>query len=183
MVLVVREATLADVDPVIDVHTRARVAYYRAGGAGIEDVTGRAVVQEQRAGWTRALQAPEKLVLCAVADAELVGIAAMGPPLPADVDARTAGQLYQIHVLPGRWRCGIGTRLHAAFLDYLARSGRRTGLLEVWERNSPAQTFYARHGWRPDGRRRPGGPDGSDYVYLRLNLPEQERPDRVSQRR
>lgn len=169
--LVVREATLADLDSVIDVHTRARIAYYGAGGVPVEDVTSPVVAQEQRAGWTRALQMPEKRVLCAVADAELVGIAAMGPPLSAEVDARTVGQLYQIHVLPGRWRRGIGTRLHAAFLDFLARSRRRTGLVEVWERNSRAQAFYARHGWRPDGRRRPGGPGGSDYVHLRLDVP------------
>ncbi|MFR9778710.1 N-acetyltransferase family protein [Micromonospora sp. MS34] len=166
--LVVREATLADLDGVVDIHHRARIAYYGAGGVPVGSVE--AASQDLRARWTRSLEAAEKRVRCAVADGEVVGIAAMGPPLAADVDAREVGQLYQIHVVPGRWRRGIGSRLHSAFLRYLAESSLRTGLLEVWERNRSAQAFYARHGWQPDGRRRPGGPDDTDYVYLRLEV-------------
>ncbi|WP_443075180.1 GNAT family N-acetyltransferase [Streptomyces sp. NBC_01483] len=97
----------------------------------------------------------------------MVGILAMGPPLDADVDAAVVGQLYQIHVDPSRWGQGIGGRLHAAFVQFLRDASLVTGVLEAWERNSRAQAFYARHGWRPDGHHRPG-PGDANYVRLRL---------------
>jgi ribosomal protein S18 acetylase RimI-like enzyme len=109
-------------------------------------------------------------------DSAVVGIVSMGPPLEpavdlsADEDPQSVGQLYQIHVTPSSWSQGVGTRLHAAFVGYLAETRRRTGLLEAWDRNERAQGFYARHGWRPDGRRRPGF-DGSYYLNLRLQMP------------
>ncbi|MEV1143492.1 GNAT family N-acetyltransferase [Micromonospora sp. NPDC049799] len=166
----VRTATLDDLESVIDVHTQARLAYYEAGGLAPEAVRDPALVREQRNGWTEAIRSPVKRVLCATADGEIVGIGAMGPPHSADEDAGSVGQLYQIHVLPGRWGNGVGSTLHAAFVSYLAEAALQTGLLEVWERNARARSFYARHGWEPDGRSRPG-PLGAPYVQMRLTVP------------
>ncbi|MEU5722924.1 GNAT family N-acetyltransferase [Micromonospora sp. NPDC047738] len=166
--LLVREATLADLDVVVAVHSQARAAYYGAGGIALDVIRDPAVEQQQRSGWTTSLQSSEKRVLCAVTDDQVVGTAAMGPPLSSDVDARAVGQLYQIHVVPNRWRSGIGSALHSAFVIFLADASLRTGLLEVWERNTRARAFYAKHGWKPDGQRRAGGPDNSDYLYFRL---------------
>jgi ribosomal protein S18 acetylase RimI-like enzyme len=163
----VREATLTDVDHIISVHTQARTAYYGAGGLTPETVVNPTVEQEQRTGWTKSIQSPVKRVLCAAVEGQIVGITAMGPPLLANVDARTVGQLYQIHVVPSRWGNGIGSILHDAFVRYLVDASLPTGLLEVWERNTRAQAFYAKHGWKPDGHFR-AGPDDSNYVYLRL---------------
>ncbi|MDO3684356.1 GNAT family N-acetyltransferase [Micromonospora sp. C28ISP2-4] len=164
----VQEATLRDLDCILDVHSQARAAYYGDDGIPLDSIRNPAVEQEQRVGWTKAIQSSDKRVLCAVADDKVVGIAAMGPPLASGIDARVVGQLYQIHVVPGRWRSGVGSTLHASFVAYLAEASLRVGLLEVWERNVRAQGFYAKHGWKPDGRRRPGGPDNSEYIYLRL---------------
>ncbi|MGW2572238.1 GNAT family N-acetyltransferase [Streptomyces sp. NPDC001537] len=86
-----------------------------------------------------------------------------------DVDAAVAGQLYQIHVSPGSWGHGIGSQLHAAFVQKLRDASLTTGVLEAWERNSRAQAFYARHGWKPDGHQRPG-PAAANYVRMRLEL-------------
>lgn len=116
-----------------------------------------------------ALQDDARTVLCAVRGGETLGILAMGPPSDPDVDSAAARQLYQIHVHPGSWGQGIGSRLHAAFVERLRDAARTTGVLEAWERNSRAQTFYARHGWKPDGHHRPG-PGNANYVRLRLEL-------------
>ncbi|WP_244282501.1 GNAT family N-acetyltransferase [Micromonospora chersina] len=167
--LEIRQATLADLDGIIDVHTQARLAYYGAGGLTSESIVNPTLEREQRTGWTAAIGSPRKRVLCAVVDGRIVGIAAMGPPLSSEVDAGTVGQLYQIHVVPGSWRKGIGSTLHALFVRYLEEISLPTGLLEVWERNSRARAFYTRHGWKPDGEAREG-PDNSQYIGMRLEL-------------
>ncbi|MGY0002528.1 N-acetyltransferase family protein [Micromonospora sp. I033] len=165
----VREATLADLDGIVDVHTQARLAYYGAGGLASRSVVNPASAREQRAGWTAAIESPRKRVVCAAVEGRIVGIAAMGPPLSPTVDAGAVGQLYQIHVVPGSWGEGIGSSLHAHFVRYLDDVCVATGLLEVWERNERARAFYARHGWKPDGAFR-AGPDDSRYLGMRLQL-------------
>lgn len=160
---------LADVDGIIDVHTRARLAYYRAGGLAPEAIVNPALEREQRTGWTAAIESPHKRVLCGAVDGRIVGVAAMGPPLSSQVDASAVGQLYQIHVVPGNWGKGIGSALHASFVRYLEDVSLPAGMLEVWERNRRARAFYVRHGWKPDGQFR-AGPDDSKYIGMRLEL-------------
>ncbi|MEU4570699.1 GNAT family N-acetyltransferase [Micromonospora sp. NPDC023956] len=166
--VVTRYATLADLEEVVDLHTRARLAYYQAGGLTADAVQDPTVREAQREGWTEAIESPHKRVLCATAGHEIVGVAAMGPPLESAPDTSRAGQLYQIHVVPGRWGNGIGSVLHTTFLDYLVEADLSLGLIEVWERNTRALAFYTRHGWAPDGGSRPG-PDESRYLFLRLD--------------
>jgi RimJ/RimL family protein N-acetyltransferase len=62
------------------------------------------------------------------------------------------------------------------FVRFLRDASLTTGVLEAWESNSRAQAFYARHGWRPDGHRRPG--PGGDYVRMRLGPDHEIRPGR-----
>ncbi|MCL6300611.1 GNAT family N-acetyltransferase [Streptomyces kronopolitis] len=106
----------------------------------------------------------------------VVGVVAMGPPLGAGaesrdpgIEAEAVGELYQIHVLPGQWGRGIGGQLHAAFVRFLREAALPAGRVEAWERNERARAFYARHGWRSDGHRRPG-PAGACYVRMRLDM-------------
>lgn len=54
-------------------------------------------------------------------------------------------------------------------MRFLRESSLETGLLDAWERNSRALAFYTRHGWVPEGGRRPG-PGGADFLRLRLDL-------------
>ncbi|MEU4528528.1 GNAT family N-acetyltransferase [Micromonospora ureilytica] len=165
----IREATPADLYDVIDLHAQARMAYYGAGGLPPEVIANPTSVEEQKTGWAAAIESLHKRILCAVDEGLITGIAAMGPPLSSKLDASTTGQLYQIHVSPNRWGEGIGSILHAAFVRYLDEASLPTGMLEVWERNKRARSFYARHGWKPDGEFR-AGPDGSNYVSMRLEL-------------
>lgn len=168
--VMIRQATLADVEGIVEVHTQARAAYYIAGGLSADDLADPAQTQQRHDGWARAIHSPARVVKCAAQDGKIVGILSMGRPNSPTMDARTVGQLYQIHVIPSHWGNGIGARLHTSFVDYLTDSSLSTGLLEVWERNTRAQSFYSKLGWKPDGDRRPG-PDGSDYVFLRLAAP------------
>jgi len=70
-------------------------------------------------------------------------------------------------VRPDSWGSGIGSRLHHAYVQTLLDASLPYGILSVWERNTRARAFYARHGWRPDGGR-VTGPGGADYLRLRL---------------
>lgn len=165
--ILLRPADLGDLEHITDLHTLARTAYYRAGGYTDAELTSGEGRSERREMWRRALRDDARTVLCGLRGDALVGVLAMGPPLDADVDASAVGQLYQIHVRPGHWGQGIGSLLHGAFVERLRDTSSGAGVLEAWERNARAQAFYARHGWRPDGHRRPG-PAGGDYLRLRL---------------
>ncbi|WDZ82582.1 GNAT family N-acetyltransferase [Micromonospora cathayae] len=165
--IAVRVATPDDVDRLVEVHTQGRLAYYTAGGLSPEEVDSPVWRQERHTGWSRGIESAQQQVWCATLGGEVVGAAAMGLPHAPEVDDGATGQLFQIHVLPDRWGHGVGGLLHGVFLRYLAEVSRPTGFLEVWERNERARSFYARHGWRPDGTSRPG-PAGSRYLNLRL---------------
>ncbi|MFF8394795.1 GNAT family N-acetyltransferase [Streptomyces sp. NPDC016172] len=97
----------------------------------------------------------------------LVGFLMAGPPKFNDINAAAVRELQQIGVDPnGRGR-GVGSLLHEMFMQQLRADGFTHAVLECWEANARAQAFYAQHGWRPDGSRRPG-PLGRDYVRMRM---------------
>ncbi|GAA2491654.1 GNAT family N-acetyltransferase [Winogradskya humida] len=166
--MLIREPTLADVDRIADVHTRARASYYQTGGLLADSTADPAGADHRREAWTRAVESPDRTIYCAVIDDQVVGAVAMGPALAPDGTA--AAQLFQIHVDPPSWGRGIGTRLHATFLTYLHRTNHPAGLLEVWQRNTRALLFYAHHGWSPTGTNRPG-PHQSTYLHMHLQAP------------
>ncbi|MEU1626615.1 GNAT family N-acetyltransferase [Streptomyces sp. NPDC020096] len=163
----IRPATTADLDAMVDVHTQARTAYYRAGGLAEAELTDPAEQAERIAGWRRAIRSEDLVTLCAVRGDEVVGVLSMGPPHEQDVEPGSVGELYQIHVRPGSWGLGIGGRLHDAYVTALRDASVPYGRLSVWKRNERARGFYARHGWRPDGHHTPG-PGGADYLRMRL---------------
>ncbi|MEK9522145.1 GNAT family N-acetyltransferase [Streptomyces sp. NPDC087908] len=157
----IRLATPADLDAVVALHTEARATYYR-GHLPDADFLGPEEVARSRTAWTAAVG--RGAVLCAVRDGEVAGIAAYG-----ERDGVT--HLTQLHVLPARWRAGIGTELHAACVDRWRTAGVPWARLEVFEKNERAQAFYAAHGWTPD----PETPRDGDHLVLRLTLgPETE---------
>ncbi|MFD3996653.1 GNAT family N-acetyltransferase [Streptomyces sp. NPDC058583] len=157
----IRLATPADLDAVVALHTEARATYYR-GHVPDADFLGPEEIARSRAGWAAAVE--RGAVLCAVRDGEVAGIAAYG-----ERDGVT--HLTQLHVLPARWRAGVGTELHAACVDDWRAAGVTEARLEVFEKNERAQAFYAAHGWTLD----PETPREGDHLVLRLTLgPETE---------
>jgi ribosomal protein S18 acetylase RimI-like enzyme len=165
--IALRPASLADCAGMAAVHARARSAYYRGL---IPDQELAAYSWTLPARYQEIMARPGMTVRCAEQDAVVVGLTVAG----ADRD-RAAGQagitrLYQIQVEPSCWRHGIGSRLMAACVRDWRAAGIDHARLDVWEQNARARAFYARHGWRPDGRSR-SGPDDSRYLGLMLRVP------------
>ncbi|MFD3534728.1 GNAT family N-acetyltransferase [Streptomyces sp. NPDC058664] len=157
----IRTANAADLDAVVALHAEARATYYR-GHVPDADFLGPEEVARSRAGWAAAVD--RGAVLCAVRDGEIAGIAAYG-------ERDGLMHLTQLHVLPARWRAGVGAELHAACADAWRTAGVTRARLEVFEKNERAQAFYAAHGWTPD----PEKPRDGSHLVLRLTLdPETE---------
>lgn len=101
--LLIRPAFLTDLADVVAVHTRARTAYYRAGGLTEAQIDTPDWATQRRAGWARAIESADERVLCVLAAGVVVGVAAMCP-IPADPRDRAPGdrdaviaELRQIH--------------------------------------------------------------------------------------
>ncbi|MEV5594437.1 GNAT family N-acetyltransferase [Streptomyces sp. NPDC052496] len=159
----VRHATTADLDAMVDLHSRARATYYRGR---IPDALLDAPAERERwrAGWQRGLERPDATVLCAERDGAIVGIASYRREDGAPADTV---KLFQFHVDPDHWRAGIGTVLHRACVADWQAAGTATAHLEVYWHNQRARAFYTRHGWQPDTSRRPA----PDATHLDLILP------------
>ena len=83
-------------------------------------------------------------------------------------------EIVTLAVAPGRQGGGIGGALVGAFLDAARAAGATRAVLEVAEDNGPARAVYARHGFRPAGRR-PGyyaraGGGRIDALLLAIDL-------------
>ncbi|MBD0709255.1 MULTISPECIES: GNAT family N-acetyltransferase [unclassified Streptomyces] len=150
----IRLATAADLDAVVDLHAEARATYYR-GHLPEADYRGPEEVARARESWAAAVG--RGAVLCAVRDGEIVGVAAHG-------ERDGLAHLTQLHVRPAHWRSGVGTALHEACVRIWRTAGTPAVRLEVFDRNERAQAFYAAHGWTPD----PDHPRDGDHLVLRL---------------
>jgi ribosomal protein S18 acetylase RimI-like enzyme len=155
--LVIRTALPCEAAAVAALHQRARSTYYPDGLP--DDGT------DWTARWAEAIERPDTHVLCAVRDAALAGIASFRTPEGAPAETV---KLFQFHVDPDRWRCGVGTALHTACVEEWRADGRRTAVLDVHADNHGAQAFYARQGWIPD----PGQPpaQGDHHLGLRFSV-------------
>lgn len=116
---------------------------------------------------------PERLVLVAEQDGEMIGYTMLvfGEPHDEDVAAaitlRPTSELSKCYVLPGHHGTGISARLMRASLD----AARERGAVGIWlgvnEENQRAQRFYAKSGFAKVGAKRflVGGRWEDDYVY------------------
>lgn len=104
--------------------------------------------------WTRRVGERDggRTVLVAEMDGEVVGFAYLGPS--PDPDRAGDGHLFSIHLDPERRGRGLGASLMDEVVRLLALAGFGHATLWVMEANQPAQRFYRRLGWRPDGARR-----------------------------
>jgi ribosomal protein S18 acetylase RimI-like enzyme len=166
--VLIRQATVKDVDALVDIHRQARDTYYR-GVIPDEELDDPTEHAEMRAAYERGIGRPDRDVRCAEQDGAVVGFATLGPPFEpvVDADPQTVGQLFGLYVKPSRWGRRVGGSLHEESVGVWQSTGITIARLEVWERNERALTFYLRRGWQPDGRRRPGAGDSS---FVRLCL-------------
>jgi GNAT superfamily N-acetyltransferase len=85
--------------------------------------------------------------LAADDDGALVGFASAGPGRDDDIDVEL--ELYAIYVRNAQYGTGLGSRLLETAI------GDASAYLWVFEANARARTFYQRHGFEPDGARKP----------------------------
>jgi GNAT superfamily N-acetyltransferase len=115
--------------------------------------------------WRRALEAPRRGSRGAVAiDGErVVGVIRMG----RDPDEPEVGHVFSVYVDPETQGGGIGGRLLAEAARWFATQDLVEATLWVFEANTRARSFYARHGWQPDGGTRIEPEFGEPEVRLR----------------
>ncbi len=82
--------------------------------------------------------------------AHAVFVATEGDSVVGSAVARRGGDLARLHVLPTRWRKGLGRRLHDAAVAELRAAGYRHAGVWVIDRNTPARSLYESLGWRLD---------------------------------
>lgn len=86
------------------------------------------------------------------ADGAPIGYALAGPcQLPHDDVTPACGELKRLYFLKGHQGGGLGGRLFAEVMDWLASDGARDIWIGVWSENYGAQRFYERHGFAKVG--------------------------------
>ena len=142
--LTLRDATLADLATIDDIHVRSRRAAYRGQVSDhYLDVT---MPAASRADWERKL--PEMLagagrVVIAESDGEAIGFVCAVAP-----DANGSVYINNLHALPDRKGLGVGTALLDAAARWARARGARAMHLKVLETNKAAIGFYESRGWR-----------------------------------
>jgi ribosomal protein S18 acetylase RimI-like enzyme len=88
--------------------------------------------------------------------AEVDGVIAAGaflwPARDEDLDPDGHAELATLYVDPAYWRRGLGSAL---LEEGFARMPQPVEVLWTFEQNAPARRFYERHGFAPDGARKP----------------------------
>ena len=146
--LTLRDATMADLAAVDDIHVRSRRVTYRGQVSDhYLDVTMPAV---SLLDWQRKL--PELLggagrVLIAESDGEAIGFVAAFAP-----DDEGSAYINNLHALPDRKGLGAGSALLDAAAQWARASGACAMHLKVLETNTAAIGFYESRGWRCVGR-------------------------------
>ena len=118
---------------------------------------------------------PNRTVLKAVGDDEIVGYAMLDGGRPADpdvaavLDSDAVVEVSKLYVLPGHHGTGVSTALMQAALGQAGADGYGTIWLGVNQQNARAQRFYAKHGFEQVGSRtfRLGSQICHDYVMRR----------------
>lgn len=166
----IRLATPQDAEAIARLHVATSLAAYRPiFGEGYTggDITERIV------SWKRMLLGdltlpwlpPEKTYVAEMEDGSIGGFCAAGAS--RDEDAGEDGEIHMLYVAPDYWRSGIGNALFKAGVSYLIERGFPQMVLWVLEGNTRARTFYEKHGWLPDGKRKPSAsrPELSQVRY------------------
>jgi ribosomal protein S18 acetylase RimI-like enzyme len=159
--VIIRRGALADVEAVAGLHADSWRRHYR--GAYSDAYLDGDVGADRLEVWSQRLAADDgsTVTLIAVDKGALVGFVHVA----YDADPRWGSLVDNLHVVWGRKRDGIGSRLLAAAARAVVEHGEDGVYLWVLEQNTEAQAFYeARGGRRAD--RRPVPPPGGDADRL-----------------
>lgn len=164
--VLVRAATVADVDAIVEVHIRARSAYYDGFLPVDEIVKHNESLRQRRDQVAMRIGSLGFTVLVAEHDATMVGFALIGPCHYPDPHPATISELRLMYVDPEHLRTGIGARLHAKVVEAWQAAEVESARLWVWEFNQRARAFYASQGWQSDGHYRPDDPRIGEHRML-----------------
>jgi ribosomal protein S18 acetylase RimI-like enzyme len=141
--LVIRAAVAADAAALATLHVES----WRVGYRGVvpDDALARLSVARRERQWQEWISQGTWIRL-AERGHRLVGLCA----LQVSPDGAT-GEIGALYVDPPAFRTGIGSTLLARALDHLRAGGAEAATLWVFAANERARSFYARHGFEPDG--------------------------------
>lgn len=146
--MLIREATVADVDAIAQVH----VAAWRAAYSGLvpQAFIGSMTVEKRRELWREHFGDPQMRAFVVEDERGIAGFASWGPAEDPDRAAATA-ELHGIYLLPRAIGIGVGRDLLARVTRDMTRLGYEQAILWVLEANTRARRFYETAGWRWDG--------------------------------
>jgi ribosomal protein S18 acetylase RimI-like enzyme len=143
--LIVRPATLSDVDGIARAHVQAWRESYREL---LPQATLDALSVEKRAAqWRHTLGNPDRATFVAEDDGAVCGFASGGGILWSGLS--TGSEVSALYLLDAAKRRGVGRALFQAELNALAGRGFTSTGLWVLAGNVPARRFYEAMGGRP----------------------------------
>lgn len=147
---------------------RVHIAAWRAAYRGIvpDEHLDALSWSDRRDRWSDLLTDPGNpgRTIIAVLNSQLVGFASTGPCRDEDLAGQGVYELFAIYLDPSHWRRGTGSALLRAALSGVP-AGTPAVTLWVLEANTAARSFYARHGFTPDGASKP-------YLVAGTTVPE-----------
>jgi GNAT superfamily N-acetyltransferase len=167
----IRAAAVDDADRIARVQVDSWHGTYR--GLMPDEVIDRLTVETRERAWNRALSDPEprSAAFVALHDADVVGVAGIGPTRDGDLDAGHMGEIRAIYVTPDHWGHGHGRGLMVESMTWLARAGFTEAMLWVLDKNQIGRSFYERGGWRHDGVVKIDESFGAPLRELRYRIP------------
>jgi GNAT superfamily N-acetyltransferase len=171
----VRGAGEDDARAIAEVHVRAwQVAYQGLVPDRILD--GLSLDGAQRS-WERLVTERGSVTLVAGREGAVEGFCSISmPSRDRDATEHTA-EVAAIYVHPDHWRTGVGRALLDAGIGRLRDEGWGEVTLWVFAANDQARSFYAAHGFEPDGAERQNEIVGRTEVRLRLALSARDAAD------
>ena len=159
-----RPAVTADVEAIADVFLACWRDAYR--GVLPDEVLAGMDKAAARELWQAAFGSEGGQTEVAEEAGSVVGVVRFGLD-PVD---RRQGHVFSLYVHPDAGRSGIGGALMARAADWFRAQNLREATLWVFEANTGARGFYARHLWSPDGEVRTEPQFQAPEVRLRLRL-------------
>lgn len=165
--MIVREATVNDVEALADVHVRtSRAAYH---GMIPQAHLDRSDLPRRREAWQRILQeSGSSNTLVAEHECDgVIGFVHVSPCRDTDSDPRWVGEIQALYLLPQFWGDGVGRLLMNEGVRRLVAAGCREIVLWVLAANWRARRFYEAGGWRADGTTKTNDSRGVPLAEMR----------------
>lgn len=145
--LQIREATIADVAAITEVHLDAWKSAYRHifSAEALESLD----FDDRKRRWEEVLTVAGSTTLLAESKGEILGFINFGSVREDErpLKNRPVGEIMAIYVSPHRWDQGVGYRLAVSALDQLEKAGMAEVVLWVLAENDRAIRFYERVGF------------------------------------